>query len=478
MVIHRHGLRRDRLARGAQLDYTAVIDCAEIERRGAGAGEGGIAIEGGDIISKTSKAARVARPAPRHVLMVAFHFPPIAASAGALRSRAFVDYLPEHDWQPHVLAPVCAAYEEIDAHSQVPAQVPVRRAWALDARRHMGWRGRYAAVIATPDRWVSWAPGAIREGLRIVRDHPIEAIWSTYPIATSHLIASVIARQSGLPWIAEFRDPVQPTGGRLPARSQQAIERRAMHHAARLVFVTPGARAAAARRFPESASRMDLIANGYDEALEQPADLQEQPTQSAPIVLLHSGHLYPDGRDPGTLLKAVARLKETAAVSADTLQIILRNTQQDERVAPVIEALGIGDIVQLAPRLAHDQAMSEQRRAHGLILLQGRLFDNQVPAKLFEYLRSSRPVLALVHPGGDTAGLLAELQAGFVLDIDDVEALTRGLARFLARLADHPDGDPAWQASAERLAGYSRRAQTAAFAGVLDSVVAHAEDIA
>ncbi|KEZ77869.1 glycosyltransferase [Salinisphaera hydrothermalis] len=404
----------------------------------------------------------------RHVLMVAFHYPPIAASAGALRTRAFVRYLAEHGWHAHVLVPKQSAYPETETVTDEDIG-DIRRCWAFDARRHLGWQGRYPALAAVPDRWISWAPSAIATGRRLLREFPIEAIWSTYPIATSHLIADVLAATSKRPWVAEFRDPVCANGGRIQRMAQQAIEARAMRAATRNVFVTPGARRHALKRFPEAASRSYVLANGYDEALEVDRGAPP-PLKGRPVVLLHSGHLYPVGRNPRSLLEAIARLKSAGRIDRRRLRVVFRNTQQDDQVRPEIEQLGVGDIVQLAARVPHAEALAEQRQADGLLLLQGRAFNAQVPAKVFEYLRAGRPTLALVSPGGDTAGLLTELGAGIQADPDDVDAVERALLDFVSGLERQSGGEPIWQPDAERLSQYSRRRQTAELAALFDAV--------
>jgi hypothetical protein len=88
----------------------------------------------------------------------------------------------------------------------------VERAFALDASRQLAVRGRYPAFMARPDRWVSWWLGAVPKGLAMIRKYRPQAIWSTYPIATAHKIACTLQRLTGLPWIADFRDPMAQDG--------------------------------------------------------------------------------------------------------------------------------------------------------------------------------------------------------------------------------------------------------------------------
>ncbi len=411
----------------------------------------------------------------RLVLMVAFHYPPIAASAGALRTRAFAAHLPAYGWRAHVLAPSAFAYAECESGSTPPEQASLHRSWALDAKRHLGWRGRYASVTAAPDRWISWAPSAIAVGMRLIRQYPIEAIWSTYPIPTAHLIADALATMSGLPWIAEFRDPMRPTGASVQRRAQCWIERQTMKKADHIVFVTPGACREAKRRYPDLAGRVSILPNGFDESAEPPGEHHASSAASSPIRLLHSGHLYPDGRDPGMLFDALQLLKQSGLIDAGRVQIILRNSQHESRYRLDIQQRGIADLVSLEPRLAHGLTLKEQRAVDGLLLLQGKEFNLQVPAKLFEYLRTQRPILALVDPGGDTAALLNELNAGIRVDADSVASIASGLKRFLELIESGQSASII--PHREQVSGYSRRATTSQLTDLLASVVAkHACD--
>jgi hypothetical protein len=120
------------------------------------------------------------------------HCLPFSADQGLWRHPAhlrFAQYLPEFGWETAVLAPHPRVYEftsEEDLGSI--AHIPVRRAFALDSARHLAFMGHYPGVLALPDRWVSWWLGAVPAGLMMIRQFKPQVIWSTYPIATAHLI--------------------------------------------------------------------------------------------------------------------------------------------------------------------------------------------------------------------------------------------------------------------------------------------------
>ena len=142
--------------------------------------------------------------------MVAFHYPPFRGSSGVQRTLRFSQYLPDFDWQPLVLTADPVAYERQsdDLLGDIRDGTVFERAFARDTARHFSIKGRYPDQLAMPDRWVCWMLGAVPRGWSMIRRFRPDVIWSTYPIATAHRIGAVLHRLSGIPWVADFRDPM------------------------------------------------------------------------------------------------------------------------------------------------------------------------------------------------------------------------------------------------------------------------------
>ncbi|MGP1665311.1 MAG: glycosyltransferase [Rhodanobacter sp.] len=374
----------------------------------------------------------------KKVLMIAFHFPPVAMGSGHLRTLGFVRYLPPLGWEPIVLSANALAFPRSDAGNNklIPEKCHVHRAFALDASRHMGIAGKYPGILAQPDRWISWWPAAVVQGLRLIRRHQISAIWSTYPIMTAHCIAHTLSSITKLPWIADFRDPVASSvsaANRFAVASQHRWEGRVLNTAARTVFTTPGALQNYAERYPEAQDdgRLAVIENGYDEAAFR--DLPQPPGRpnGRPLVLLHSGLLYPEGRNPFPFLAAVAGLNSSGEVGANNLRIVLRASGSEELYGREIKRLGLEEIVVLAKPVSNGDALIEQANADALLLFQGSQFDRQIPAKLYEYLRIGRPIFALVTQQGDTAAVLRASGGATIVSPDDVTEIGKYLATFI-----------------------------------------------
>lgn len=412
----------------------------------------------------------------KSILYIAYHFPPIQVSSGVHRTVAFARSLVAEGWQVSVLTVSEAAYPERSESGRrlVPEGVRVIRAFARDTTRYLSFRGRYFDWMAAPDKWHSWILGGLWSGLREIRRRRSAVIVSTYPVASAHVIAYLLHRITGIPWVADFRDPMlqedyPPT--RAQRRAFAWVERRAVLGSARVLFTSPGALALYRERYPEvPAERWVLVPNGFDEALFElsNADTDSPGEQGSRRILLHSGTVYPDERDPRPLFQALAELQAEDPALVSRWRVLLRATGHDHLFAPMLQELGIQDLVELAPGVDYVAALDEMLGADALLLLQAANCNFQTPAKAYEYIRARRPVLALTDPGGDTAALVQQAGVGEVAPLDDPAAIKAALRRFLSRVEME---DFAF-APVEELMRWSRQHQARGFVQLLDDVVA------
>lgn len=409
------------------------------------------------------QAVQDSLPAVRgRVLLVAYHFPPQFGSSGILRSLKFCRYLPEFGWLPTVLTINPRAYERTD-HTQmaeIPTFVNVIRAFGLNSQRHLSLGGRYLRASALPDRWVTWLAGAIPAGLYSIRKHNIDIVLTTYPIATAVLIGYFLNLLSGKPWVVDFRDSMTDEGypeDQLTKSIYQWIERKAIRRGSRFVFTAPGTVRMYLERYPCLRPEHCLfLPNGYDES--DFVGLAPKHSVDNRLRLLHSGLIYPWGRDPFPFFRAVAKLKTDRQISSDTLSIDLRACGAEAKFQKEIEQLGIQDLVHFLPALPYRAALQDAAEADCFLLLQASCNDHQIPAKAYEYLRLNKPILGLTTHTGDTAALLKEAGGATVLDIADENAIYSALPSFFrsVRSRTHPlprtDNDYSRYSQAERLA--------------------------
>lgn len=411
----------------------------------------------------------------KRVLIVAYHFPPVKVSSGIQRTLKFCTYLREYGWDPLVLTITPSAYENTsqDQLKEIPDDVIVERAFGLDTSRQLAIAGKYFHWMAQPDRWISWWPGAVWTGMRMIKRYQPAAIMSTFPIATAHRIGLSLQKRSGLPWVADFRDSMTEPGyprDPLTWKIQRKLEEQVVKHCAKAVFTTEPTRQMYAERYPEyDDTRWAVIENGFDEEnfLNAEAELESTALGAdGQITLVHSGVLYPKERDPRPFFAALTTLKRNGKIGAQDLQIILRATGSDEFYQPMIAELGIGDIVRLEPVVDYRDALREMLRADGLLLFQGSVCNHQIPAKIYEYYRAGKPILALVDPIGISASMLRDVGVPDIADITSAEQIAITLLGLMNALKEGRRSGVAKDAAAKN----SRKSRSAELANLLNQL--------
>ena len=412
----------------------------------------------------------------KDILMIAYHFPPVRVSSGIQRTLKFSQYLLSYNWRALVLTVKPMAYENIcdDQMLEVPDKIVVKRAFSLDTARHLTLKGRYFYWMSLPDRWVSWVFGGVIAGLGLINKYQPKFIWSTYPIATAHLIALILHRISGIPWIADFRDsmteenyPESPTKKKV----YQWIEKKTVENCYRAVFTTPGASQMYAERYPNvPACKWAVIPNGYDEENFHRAEIKainqlriERKSQKQ-IVLLHSGILYPSERDPSIFFKALYELMGEGLVDLEGVKIVLRATAHDDLIKSLIIKFGIDNLVYIEPSVPYESALAEMLTVDGLIVFQGSNCNHQIPAKIYEYLRAKKPIFALTDPIGDTASVLMDAKINTISPLNDKDTIKNKFSEFLegVRMRNAPI------AKDECIRIHSREARTRLLADLLN----------
>ncbi len=411
----------------------------------------------------------------RRILMIAFHFPPQAGSSGIQRTLRFVQQLPRYHWQPIVLTAQPRAYEtrSDDLLREVPDTVPVARAFALDTQRHLAVAGRYPGFLARPDRWMAWYPGAVLSGLRLIRRYRPDVLWSTYPIATAHRIGHALHRLSAIPWVADFRDPMAQDDYPPDPRTHRVfsrIEAQVFGRAALCTVTTPGTARLYRARFPAAAARVQVLENGYDEESFATLAPGGAPLTPGKLTLLHSGVVYPSERDPRALLQALALIRTRSPDRYQLLRLRFRGSAHDDFLRDEIARHGVADAVELAPPMPYKAALAEMMRADGLMVMQAANCNEQIPAKLYEYLRAGRPILGLTDQAGDTWSALQAAGITSLAPLDDAVRIAACLEAFVDAIRDSSASLPS-QASVSQS---SRQTRTQELVRMLDAVVSGA----
>ena len=428
-------------------------------------------------------------PGAREVLFVAFFFPPLGGG-GVQRSLKFVRYLPAHGWQPRVLAAEADYWMRDEALlAEVPPGTPVRRV-AFGGRRLIAMGGRggtrshavtrflrsLSRLVLVPDAYVGWSRRAARVAQVEIAGHPCALLFTTSSPDSAHLLGRTVKRATGIPWVADFRDPwtgrlsyAPPTP--LHHRLHLALERSCLREADAVVVTTPETRDDfLARHGDLDPAKFCVIPNGFDEDDFTAASAAQAagagawiPSNGFPV--LHAGQLNLD-RPLAPFLAGLRLFRERAPGDTRGAMTYLLGPCYDSHREEV-KAAGLADVVHFLPGRTHREAVAAMLSARVLLLLEqdsdrGRLV---LPGKAFEYLRAGRPILAVVPRGGAAARFVRETGAGIAVDPSNPTEIAEALARLL-----HGEAWPSPPVASA--APYERRVLTAELAALFDAVLA------
>ncbi|MFK5893269.1 MAG: hypothetical protein QM504_08625 [Pseudomonadota bacterium] len=371
------------------------------------------------------------------VLMIALDFPP-CQSAGVQRTLKFCEQLPDYGWQPFVLSAKSFIYNQIEKNTKIPEWLEKNtfRAFGFNSVKHFSIKGKYFLFTALPDSYITWYWHSVVIGKKIIKQQNPKLIWSTHPCLTTLKIAASLKKYSGLPWIADFRDPFK---GHYELSKDEnisgnKIDYETVHSADLLVFATKNMAELYKVKYPDvNASKFVVIENGYNEevfsAIESKLSKNECfSDESEEFCLLHSGAIYDGGRDPCSLLNAVKIYNSALGPHETKVKIVFRGAECNEKIKNTISSLNINDSVQFLPSINYAESITEMLSVDALIVIQGACFNNQIPGKVYEYIRANKTILAIVDKNGATADLLKDIDHAFVVDVDDEKGIVNALA--------------------------------------------------
>jgi len=402
----------------------------------------------------------------KKILLVAYHYPPEGSSSGVLRTLKFSKYLPEFGWRPHVLTVKEDFYRQRDEQlaREVPPEVTVHRTFALDTQRYLG----------IPDRFVGWVPFGISAAKKIIREERIDAIFSTSPLPSAHLIAYRLKKRFGIPWVTDFRDPwieegLWPKPGTLRFRIESFLENKVVSAADRVSVTTGGLKQELTQRYPQlSEDKFVVIENGFDEA--DFIKIQEETNpDSNGFLILHAGMVNSEFRDPFPVLEALAELTQRGELKRKLRVCFLGGGSyvESEAFAARVRQLAAPEIVEVKKRVSYFDGLRLLLRSHALLLLQdSEDTRNLTPAKAFESLRAKKPILALMQEGA-TADLIRSTDSGFLLDRKNPESMRKTMQKLLTRA----DENVSHSSRLNGIERYERRHLTERLAGTLEDMV-------
>ena len=372
----------------------------------------------------------------RKVLFITYYFPP-AGGAGVQRATKFIKYLPEFGWQPVVLTVKENRVDLTDSNlmNEIPSDVSVYRTPALLFPGRFPWRVRrwLTSWILLIDQQIGWLPFAVAQGLDIIHNEGIDAIYTTSAPYTAHLIGLRLKIQTGLPWLADFRDPwVGNFSLKFPTRLHEKMVRKlewqVCYHSSQVTVVSEPMRQSLLTTYPElTPDRVITLPNGYDMADFNDCELIKFDANQ--MVIVYTGSFYGSRRTPVHFFEALRLVLDDGRVPPEKIKIYFVGNIPSS-VQEQISSMRLNDIIKVTGYLPHHESIRYLLGANILLLVIGAGPGSEAvfTGKIFEYLVTKKPVLALVPPGV-AADLLTEAGVGFIVPPDDPHEIAEVLTK-------------------------------------------------
>ncbi len=419
----------------------------------------------------------------KKIIVIAYYFAPLAG-AGALRPLKLCKYLPAYGWSPYVLTvknPDWHYAGDDQLLKEIPPRAKIFRTWMLrsvwlyrilNPLRMRRWDSFLKRYVIHPEDQIGWLPLAVLKAITLAKQDHIDAVFSTSGPLTSHLIAYVLFKRFGIPWIADFRDewfenPDLPLPTPLHRHLHYNLEARIVRTASMVITAAPVFSHFLSKHCPRD-PKFETITMGFDPDDYNYADSSYyRPNDKFTVTF--SGLFYGSFR-PDHLLRVVNILIEQERIQRDTvcLRFIGANSPRDLREP---DPHGICEFTGFLP---HKQALKLARQSDALLLLLSRERGKDViPSKTFEYMALKKPVLAVVPDDGEVAKIVRETGIGLVADFDDVHQIEQAFCQMYQQWAT---GSLSIHPSAEAIKQYSYVNLTERIALLLDRITKNASE--
>ncbi|WP_396155733.1 glycosyltransferase family 4 protein [Flavobacterium macrobrachii] len=392
---------------------------------------------------------------PKKLLIITYYWPP-AGGPGVQRWLKFVKYLPDFNVQPIVYIPENPTYPIIDngLQSEVSEKAIILKKKIVEPYGFASFLGKNKTKkissgiipnqkkqsflektllwvrgnIFIPDARFLWVKPSVKYLKKYIEENQIDTIVTSGPPHSLHLIGLQLKKELNVKWFADFRDPWTTIGyhkalklSSSAEKKHKALEKEVLTTADTIIVTSKTTKT----EFQAITSQpIEVITNGYD--LEK---VSKQPLDEK-FTLAHIGSFLSE-RNPRILWKALKELTKENPDFRRDFQLKLIGAVSQE-VLDTISEFRLNDFVLNLGYISHQEAVEHQRKSQVLLLIEINSNDTKsiIPGKLFEYMVSERPIIALGPEGSDFAEIITSTNTGVFFLYDELEQLKELLLKY------------------------------------------------
>jgi len=400
----------------------------------------------------------------KKVLIITYYWPP-SGGAGVQRWLKFVKYLPEYGWEPIVLTvdTEYASYTQWDKslEKDVNNNIQVIRTRSFEIlefykkispQKELPYGGfaneskpgLFQKVMRfirgnffLPDPRKGWNKYAYKEAFKIINNNDIANIITTGPPHSTHFIGKKLKENTGVKWIADFRDPWTDIyyykdlyHTFLAKRRDLCLERSILETSDNVLVVSKGMADLYCEKYPELSNKIEILTNGFDPQ-DFPSDRPE--VYHDKLTLSYTGtlsNLY----EINGLVQSVSKLDKTLQKQL-RLNFVGKVASDMKDKLMLLEDLVEINYIDYVP---HSESINYLLKSHALLLLIPNIAGNKgiLTGKFFEYYAAGKPIIMIGDLDSDLAHIIKNEQSGSVHDYHDVEKLLVSLNELFQQFSE------------------------------------------
>jgi galactitol-specific phosphotransferase system IIB component len=397
-------------------------------------------------------------PESKKLLIITYYWPP-AGGPGVQRWLKFVKYLPDFGIQPVVYIPENPTYpiidnklvEEVSEKAIIIKQkifepyqlasflsskktkkissgiIPNPKKQSLLDKAFLWIRGN----LFIPDARVYWVKPSVSYLEKYIQDNAIDTIVTSGPPHSLHLIGLELKQKLNLTWFADFRDPWTTIGyhkelklSGFAAKKHKKLESKVLNTADTIIVTSKTTKAEFERLTNKPIA---VLTNGYD------TEKVAKQTLDSKFTLAHIGSLLSE-RNPRILWETLSELISEDPTFANHFELKLIGAVS-QVVLETITEFKLDHYLNNLGYLSHEAALIHQRKSQVLLLIEINSDETKsiIPGKLFEYMVSERPIIAIGPEGSDFAEIISATNTGVFLNYTEKSKLKSVILDYYAQ---------------------------------------------